>query len=745
MPVFVGIGTARSSRKTACSPTSIPRTTATTSATDTISNIGIVVAGNNKEFPTKGVSDSTLTGRQWGFAPRIGVAWTPGFLHNVVVRAGFGMYYDRGEYFAELSQSAGGGIGGPFGVTVQQPFSVPFYSQPGDTFATPFGTTPPPAPPKNLSGVASLIPNISQLIDNTTPYCTANGISFCSPLIFAGYDPTNKLPYSENYTLNLQWQPRNDLVLALAFVGNHGVHEVIPVPFNQPNIATPSSPINGQIYSYGYTVPGVAAENVSTLVEGFGSGNTALRVPFIGFDPNSQYAKAAGQSNYDALQFNVTKRYSHGLTLSGSYTWSHSMDEESGEQLFYNGDNPENLRTGYGNSDFDRRHVFMIQYTYEFPKLAMLHGWADKIVNGWGTSGLISAESGQPYSVIDFSGGVASQFYGGGNDFITNPLVPIGGIGSTQGANPVLQGTLGVNPGSPVLNSAAFGIPLLAARTKRRPAVRPRQQSLRRLRNQLRPRQPQHLRQPVPVARRHGRLQEFQNQRALQSQIRRPGVQHLQSPQLRHAQQQRRVQPILRKSAAVHRAVPRGRPNQLRPSRRLRLRPIRQTRRHPAHHRKPPLPPNGPPPNLLARTKQKAARPKASPPKSQPPNLLNLPRLLRKAHLQPSIDLHSNVPRASRHFPLCPLRASRLRLANRANQLHRAIISLHQRHSASPARRHAVHIRQRRKVAPGDLLARKRAPPSALPRTPAVPPFAAGSRGSTAPRIGSGPPARTRV
>ncbi|MGC1903691.1 MAG: TonB-dependent receptor [Candidatus Acidiferrum sp.] len=429
--------------------------------TDTISNPGIVVAGNNKEFPTKGVSDSTLTGRQWGFAPRIGVAWTPGFLHNIVVRAGFGMYYDRGEYFAELSQSAGGGIGGPFGVTVQQPFSVPFYSQPGATFATPFGTTPPPAPPKNLSGVASLIPNISQLIDNTTPYCTANGISFCSPLIFAGYDPTNKLPYSENYTLDLQWQPRNDLVLTLAFVGNHGVHEVIPVPFNQPNIATPSSPINGQIYSYGYTVPGVAAENVSTLVEGFGSGNTALRVPFIGFDPNSQYAKAAGQSNYDALQFNVTKRYSHGLTLSGSYTWSHSMDEESGEQLFYNGDNPENLRTGYGNSDFDRRHVFMIQYTYEFPKLSVLHGWADKIVNGWGTSGLISAESGQPYSVIDFSGGIASQFYGGGNDFITNPLVPIGGTGSTQGAHPVLQGTLGVNPGSPVLNSAAFGIPLL--------------------------------------------------------------------------------------------------------------------------------------------------------------------------------------------------------------------------------------------------------------------------------------------
>jgi carboxypeptidase family protein len=431
-------------------------------ATDTINNIGIVVAGNNKDFPTKGVSDSTLTGRQWGFAPRIGVAWTPSFLKNFVIRTGFGLYYDRGEYFAELSPSAGGGVGGPFGVTVEQPFAVPFLSQPGASFDTPFGTVRPPAPPKNLAGVASLVPNIADLINNTTPFCTANGISFCGPLQFAGYDPANKLPYSENWTLDLQWQPRNDLVLTLAYVGNHGVHEVIPVPFNQPNIATPSSPINGQIYSYGYNVPGVSAENVSTLVEGFGSGNVGLRTPFIGFDPNSQYAKAAGQSNYHALQFNVTKKVSHGLTVSGSYTWSHSMDEESGEQLFYNGDNPNNLRTGYGNSDFDRRHVFIVTYEYELPKADKLHGWLAQVVNGWGTSGLIAAESGQPYSVIDFSGGIASLYFGGGNDFITNPLVPVGGVGSTPGAKAVLQGSLGVNPGNPVLNPAAFGIPLLS-------------------------------------------------------------------------------------------------------------------------------------------------------------------------------------------------------------------------------------------------------------------------------------------
>jgi hypothetical protein len=137
------------------------------------------------------------------------------------------------------------------------------------------------------------------------------------------------------------------------------------------------------------------------------------------------------------------------------------MDEESGEQLFYNGDNPQNLRTGYANSDFDRRHVFIVSYQYELPKVSKLQGWVAQLVNGWGTSGLIAAESGQPFSVIDFSGGLASLYFGGGNDFVTNPLVPIGGVGSTPGAKPVLQGTLGVDPSKPVLNPAAFGIPLL--------------------------------------------------------------------------------------------------------------------------------------------------------------------------------------------------------------------------------------------------------------------------------------------
>ena len=94
-------------------------------ASDTITSNGFIIAGNNKLFPSKGVSNSTLTGRQWGIAPRLGVAWSPKMFNDkVVVRAGWGIYYDRGELFTYLSPGFAAGVipGGPFGVNQSPPY-----------------------------------------------------------------------------------------------------------------------------------------------------------------------------------------------------------------------------------------------------------------------------------------------------------------------------------------------------------------------------------------------------------------------------------------------------------------------------------------------------------------------------------------------------------------------------------------------------------------------------------------------
>jgi hypothetical protein len=447
--------------------------------------IGIVVAGDNKQFGFKGVSNSTLTGRQWMFVPRIGIAWSPSRFKNVVVRAGFGMYADRGEYFTELSASAGLGISGPFSVTTQQPFTVPVVANCPNNASGSFGLNclskgpfaPVTPPPTNLGGVAKLVFNQSQLSGCTepvTPTCAPTGFAN-SDFLFGSYDPTNVLPYSENWSLDLQWQPKNNLVLTLGYIGNHGVHQPIPIPFNQPGVATPTKPINGQIYSYGFQAQDanfntLLTEQVQTTIGefSFSDGNTALRTPFTGVNPNADFWKAEGVSTYNALQVQANKRMSHGLMVNASYTYSHSLDEGSGlgAGLFFNGNNPLVPRTAYASSDFDRTHVLTVSYVYQLPTRKYASRFADAVANGWGVQGVTVAQSGEPFSIIDFSGAAGSIFFSA-DDFITNPILPLApGISpkkATEGGtdNAFTSGPLtGVRV--PYVNPNDFSIPFLS-------------------------------------------------------------------------------------------------------------------------------------------------------------------------------------------------------------------------------------------------------------------------------------------
>jgi len=446
--------------------------------TDTIVSNGFIIAGNNKLFPSKGVSNSTLTGRQWGLAPRIGIAWSPKkFNSKLVVRAGWGMYYDRGELFTYLSPgfAAGQIAGGPFGVVQSPPYvnstlCSPFaYSY--CTFQNPWGTTP-PVPPTGNPALLNL-PN-------------ANTITSGIPLFsFAVYNRANKLPYTMNQTLDVQWQPRNDLAIDVGYIGNLGRHAVIPLPFNQARIASPGNPLCGpaavcpdpqtapfaQFYTYGYSIqnpagsfnfiplPPVNGQNVGNYQANFEGGNVDLRVPYIGYSSESESYTAEGVSAYNALQVHVEKRMSHGFQLGFSYTYSHSEDEQSAMGLFYNGNNPLNLHSAYGNSDFDRTHVINFTYVYQLPQFFAPGSWKGRFADGWGISGLTVIQSGQPYSIVDYSGAVGSIFYGT-NDGITNPIVPLASGCTPQKAE---TGFSGVVDGKPALDASCFTIPILQA------------------------------------------------------------------------------------------------------------------------------------------------------------------------------------------------------------------------------------------------------------------------------------------
>src|SRR5713101_1275900 len=461
---------------------------------DAIVSTGFIIAGNNKLFPSKGVSNSTLTGRQWGLGPRLGVAWSPKMFNSkVVVRAGWGMYYDRGELFTYLSPGFAAGViaGGPFGVNQAPPFvnsqvcsSIGnFYlgfiptcdptQASGGSFSNPWGTTLQAPPTGNPATIT--LPNAAAI---------ANGAQLFA---FADYNRKNKLPYTLNQTLDIQWQPRKDLAITIGYVGNLGRHEVIPVPFNQAGIASPSHPIHGQNYTYGYNVlappgcnptlnPGACAytptcnasgttsgcgflglPDGTTMMANYEGGNIDLRVPYIGYSSESESYTAAGISAYNAFQAHVEKRISHGLQVGFSYTFSHATDEQSALGLFYNGNDATNLRSGYGLSDFDRKHVLNFTYLYQLPKFYELTSLRGRLADGWAISGLAIIQSGQPYSVIDYSGAVGSVFYGT-SDGITNPIVPL-----TSNCSPskAVTGASGTVPGVPALDPNCFTLPVL--------------------------------------------------------------------------------------------------------------------------------------------------------------------------------------------------------------------------------------------------------------------------------------------
>jgi hypothetical protein len=448
----------------------------------TVKNSGIIIAGNNKQNATQGVSASTLNGRQWGFSPRVGFAWSPAKFHsNLVVSGGAGLYYDRGELFTYLSQPAGGSIGGPFGVTESAPFvSVATGNtdqSSGLTLENPIGNlgfqtntgggiyVPPSSNPgiinaalqnqlNQMTGTPDPSSYFNQFGKNCSGLQAQEGYFLCtSPLNFGIYDRNNVLPYTMNYTLNVQWQPRPDLAISVGYVGNRGRHAVIPIPINEPVIATSTNPIWGENSSYGmaimnqdnqvgpnYDYAQIAAQQWST----FDAGNTDFRTPYVGFSPNAADFKTVGVSAYDALQLHVEKRLSHNFQVGGSYTWSHALDEQSDIGLFFTGNDPTHLRDSWSSADYDRTHVFIANFQVDIPNKAKQSSLLAYGINDWHIGGAGTIQSGEPYSLYEFYGAVGSIRFG---NFPTL-MNPVLGIKDPKHPKSALTGNKGTYRGT---------------------------------------------------------------------------------------------------------------------------------------------------------------------------------------------------------------------------------------------------------------------------------------------------------
>lgn len=322
------------------------------------------------------------------YGPRVGFAYQ---VHpNTVVRAGYGIYFQNlkvGGYGENDSQGFFGSYTYPDAASAQSPKVV--LSQ---ITAYP-GATPP----------------------------------FIDPTVMNGLNPTFIMSKTarpgttQTWTLDVQQQLPGKVMVDLAYVGDHGDH--LQAFMHDPNQGNPTDMARGACLQTDITQ--------QTAADSKCLGQTVVAAPYAGFTgtvaqalrPFPQYGNAQvdsvtmsdpfGVYTYHALQVQMQKHLSAGLTLLANYTWSKTLtnaDSEYPSQSAWNGNgnsgalNTYNLKVEKGLSQWDIPQRLILSYTYQLPfgkgkKFANRGGVVNALVGGWQFAGVQTYKSGTPLSV----------------------------------------------------------------------------------------------------------------------------------------------------------------------------------------------------------------------------------------------------------------------------------------------------------------------------------------------------------
>ena len=318
---------------------------------------GFVQAGNGTLAGVPTVEDTLIPTDKNNFAPRAGFAYRLNDSGSLVARGGYGIYYDRFSTRYANTQ------------LLNYPYLALAVGLPGvlRTMADPFIPVPQP-------GQFPVNPTIPSPLSPLAPIV---GVPISGIFI----DPELRTPYIHQYNANVQWEFAKDYLLEVGYVGSKGTKLLQVITLNQP------------VYN----------RTTNTFVAPFGTALSTQKNVAGGI----QQVQSSSNSNYNSLQVSVTKRFSRGLQFLSAYTYGKSNDYYSGgtiNELFAVAGDQFNWRTNYGPSDFDRRHRFVTSFVYDLPKLVSESSSAHHVLNNWQLNGIVTLQTGTPYSIIDVVG-----------------------------------------------------------------------------------------------------------------------------------------------------------------------------------------------------------------------------------------------------------------------------------------------------------------------------------------------------
>ena len=236
--------------------------------------------------------------------------------------------------------------------------------------------------------------NITGGSTTVTPWAQINAVN-----------PNLDTPYTMSYSLSVQRELPRGIFAEASYVGNLGRHLIRQPDINQPTF-----------------------EQIRANAAGPNLNLNAIR-PFKGYTA-IRMRMSDSTSNYHGMQLYATKRKGD-LLMATSYTWSKVLTDASG----FN-DNPEdpfNRRFNYGPATFDRRHIFVVAYTYTVKTFSRTQGWVRAVLDGYEVSGITRFQSG-PYVTVTAT---ADTLFGNRRADCVSPdaLVPNGERGPNNWIN----------------------------------------------------------------------------------------------------------------------------------------------------------------------------------------------------------------------------------------------------------------------------------------------------------------------